>query len=109
MDRILNLETKILVFGVGLLLILAFGFIASLETVIPTIIVSNVSLDEVDQVADVIISKSRKGSIRAEFPSEFYNKTLEEIESIARNSKDGEQVRKARKALKLLKDGRFKK
>ena len=91
MDRILNLETKILVFGVGLLLILAFGFIASLETVIPTIIVSNVSLDEVDQVADVIISKSRKGSIRA------------------RNSKDGEQVRKARKALKLLKDGRFKK
>jgi len=106
MDRILILDKKLLFLGLALILVLSFSFMPSLEVLIPPVVVSN---DVSSETADAIISKSRKGSIRAEFPSEFYDKTVEEIENIARNGNDGEQVRKARKALKLLKDGRFKK
>ncbi len=106
MDRILILDKKLIFLGLALILVLSFSFIPNLEVLIPPVVVSN---DAIGETADVIISKSRKGSIRAEFPGEFYDKTIDEIENIAKNSKDGEQVRKARKALKLLKDGRFKK
>lgn len=54
--------------------------------------------------ADEYIGKHFKGSIRREFPSEFLNKTIKEIE---REAKKGNA--RARKALKLLKDGRFRK
>lgn len=54
--------------------------------------------------ADEYIGKHCKGSIRREFPSEFLNKTIKEIE---REAKKGNA--RARKALKLLKDGRFRK
>ena len=48
--------------------------------------------------------KKRKGSIRREFPSEFLKKTLKQID---KEAKQGNA--KAKKAKKLLQDGRFKK
>lgn len=56
------------------------------------------------ETADEYISKNRKGSIRREFPSEYLDKTLNEIEKDAKNGE-----RKARTAKKLLNDNRFKK
>ena len=60
--------------------------------------------DESNWTADQIISKKRKGSIRREFPSEFLKKTLKQID---KEAKQGNA--KAKKAKKLLQDGRFKK
>lgn len=57
--------------------------------------------------AQEIISKFRKGSVMREFPEEFLGKTLKEIEEISKQG--GELGRKAKTALKLLKDGRFRK
>lgn len=54
--------------------------------------------------ADQIISRSRLGAIRREFPAQFLASTLQQIEQAA---KSGDTV--ARKALKLLRDGRFAK
>jgi hypothetical protein len=50
------------------------------------------------------IAKKCKGSINSEFPSEFRNKTLEQI---LKASREGEEW--AKKAWKLLNDNRFKK
>lgn len=60
--------------------------------------------DESNWTADQIISKKRKGSIRREFPSEYLGKTLKQID---KEAKQGNA--KAKKAKKLLQDGRFKK
>ncbi|MFP7271463.1 hypothetical protein [Bacillus safensis] len=54
--------------------------------------------------ADQFISKNRKGSIRKEFPSEYLNKTIEQINKDAKKGK-----KNAKKAKKLLTDNRFKK
>lgn len=54
--------------------------------------------------ADEIISKLRKASIRREFPKEYLNKKWKDIKNVADK---GNAV--ARKAKKLLQDGRFKK
>lgn len=59
--------------------------------------------------ANQIIQKSRLGSIRREFPEELLEKTVDEIEKLARQNENREIARKAKKALKLLKDGRFQK
>lgn len=56
------------------------------------------------ETADQIISKKKRGSIRKEFPSEYLNKTLNEIE---KDAKKGNA--KARKAKKLLNEKRFDK
>jgi len=63
--------------------------------------------EEVSETANEIIEKTHLGSIRREFPEDLLDKTLEEIENLARQK--GELARKAKKALKLLKDGRFQK
>lgn len=60
--------------------------------------------DETNWTADQIISKKRKGSIRREFPSEYLKKTLKQINAEAKKGNA-----RARKAKKLLQDGRFKK
>jgi len=54
--------------------------------------------------ADEIIQKEKRGSIRAEFPGEWLDKTLEEID---RAAKRGDAS--ARKARKLIRDRRFNK
>ncbi|MBN8786803.1 MAG: hypothetical protein J0I84_06925, partial [Terrimonas sp.] len=59
---------------------------------------------EKDRTAQDIISKDRKGSINSEFPDQYRDKTLDQIEKAAKQGQEG-----AKKALKLLKDGRFKK
>ncbi|PVD49297.1 hypothetical protein DC498_25735 [Terrimonas sp.] len=59
---------------------------------------------EKDRTAQDIISKDRKGSINSEFPDQYRDKTLGQIEKAAKQGQEG-----AKKALKLLKDGRFKK
>lgn len=51
-----------------------------------------------------IISSECKGSVLREFPGQYLNSTLNEIQG---DAQDG--VKDARKALKLLNDGRFKK
>ena len=56
------------------------------------------------ETADKIISKTKKGSVRQEFPGEWLDKTPEEIEAAA---KKGD--RSAQKAKKLLNDKRFDK
>ena len=56
------------------------------------------------ETADQYISKNRKGTIRREFPTEYLDKTLNEIE---KDAKAGNAA--AKKAKKLLTDGRFKK
>ncbi len=53
-------------------------------------------------VAEVL--KQRKGSVMREFPSQFKNSTMDEVERLA---KQGNKA--AKKAWKLLTDGRFKK
>jgi len=55
-------------------------------------------------LASTFIGKYCLGKIKGEFPSQFMFKTLGEIENLA---KCGDQA--ARKALKLLKDNRFRK
>lgn len=67
--------------------------------------------DEIDsvQTAQEIIAKTRLGSIMREFPEEFLDNTISEIEKLAKNQNNSDLARKAKKALKLLKDGRFKK
>jgi len=57
-----------------------------------------------NETADKIISESKQGGIRREFPSQFLDKTLGQIRDEARS---GDAV--ARKALKLLTDSRFNK
>lgn len=78
-----------------------------IDEIKPTIIL-NAEQEEINETAEEIIQKSRKGSIKAEFPSEFYKKTLKEIIELSKSNKK-DISRKAKKALKLLKDGRFKK
>lgn len=56
------------------------------------------------ETADQIISKKKKASIRKEFPSEYLNKTLNEIEKDVKAGKA-----RAKKAKKLLTDKRFNK
>lgn len=51
-----------------------------------------------------VISSECKGSVLREFPGQYLNSTLNDIQS---DAQDG--VKDARKALKLLNDGRFKK
>lgn len=67
--------------------------------------------DKIDSThtAQEIITKTRLGSIMREFPEEFLDNTMSEIEKLAKNENNSELARKAKKALKLLKDGRFKK
>ena len=50
------------------------------------------------------IGKYCKGSVLREFPAEYLDWTIEQIEAEAKKGNA-----KARKALKLLKDGRFRK
>ncbi|MBB5465510.1 hypothetical protein OKW30_002977 [Paraburkholderia sp. Clong3] len=57
-----------------------------------------------DMYACDIISAECKGSVLREFPGQYLNSTLDDIRS---DAQDG--VKDARKALKLLNDGRFKK
>jgi hypothetical protein len=57
-----------------------------------------------DMYACDIISAECKGSVLREFPGQYLNSTLDDIQS---DAQDG--VKDARKALKLLNDGRFKK
>ncbi|WP_289140087.1 hypothetical protein [uncultured Brevibacillus sp.] len=56
------------------------------------------------ETASNYIAKNRKGSILREFPSEYLDKTLDEIEA---DAKKGNAT--ARKAKKLLNDRRFSK
>lgn len=65
---------------------------------------NNVEEESISMTADEIIFKFRKARIRREFPSEFLYKTIEEIINAASRGNAN-----ARKALKLLRDGRFKK
>lgn len=51
-----------------------------------------------------VISSECKGSVLREFPGQYLNSTLDDIQS---DANDG--VKEARKALKLLNDNRFKK
>lgn len=60
--------------------------------------------DEDNWTADQIISKKRRGSIRREFPTEYLGKKLRDIKKEAKAGKA-----RARKAKKLLENGRFKK
>lgn len=59
---------------------------------------------EGEKTATDIISEKKKGAIHGEFPKEMYDKTLKEIEKLA---KAGDKV--AQKAKKLLTDKRFDK
>jgi RHS repeat-associated protein len=59
---------------------------------------------DLDRLAQDIIANDRKGSINREFPDEYRNETLRDIENAAKKGKQA-----AKKALKLLRDGRFKK
>ncbi|MFD4706720.1 hypothetical protein ACFWM3_17895 [Gottfriedia sp. NPDC058432] len=54
--------------------------------------------------ADEIISKEKKGSIRKEFPTEWLDNTIEEIEEAAKKG-----LKNAKKAKKLLTDKEFNK
>lgn len=56
-----------------------------------------------DALIDELL-KTKKGSIRREFPSEWLNRRWSELERAARAGD-----KKARKARKLLTDGRFDK
>jgi RHS repeat-associated protein len=62
------------------------------------------AVKELTTSADDFISQSCKGSVRREFPSQYLDKTLEEIRQAA---KSGDAI--ARKADKLLREGRFRK
>ena len=48
--------------------------------------------DNLDLTADEFISKCCKGSIRRKFPSDYYGRTLREIQGD--NSRDGKSARK---------------
>jgi RHS repeat-associated protein len=60
--------------------------------------------EDANRTAQDIISKDRKGGINKEFPDQYRNKTLKDIQKEAKKGN-----KEARKALKLLTDGRFKK
>ncbi|KIP13432.1 hypothetical protein KY49_739 [Burkholderia sp. MSHR3999] len=60
--------------------------------------------DRTDMMACDIIRAECKGSVLREFPGQYLNSTLGEIQSDA-----GDGIKDARKALKLLNDNRFKK
>ncbi|WP_250632377.1 hypothetical protein [Rhodoflexus caldus] len=53
--------------------------------------------------------KTLLGSIRREPPNEMPDKKSDETERLSKQNQDAELAKKAKKALKLLKDGRFKK
>ena len=57
--------------------------------------------DNLSEMADSFISRCRKGSIRREFPGNYYTKTLGDI--------DRDTSKVGKKARKLLNDSRFKK
>ncbi|WP_179949719.1 hypothetical protein [Burkholderia sp. ABCPW 11] len=61
-------------------------------------------IDRGDMMACDIINAECKGSVLREFPGQYLNSTLKEIQG---DASDG--VKEARKALKLLNDNRFKK
>jgi len=56
------------------------------------------------ETADQYISKNRKAGIRAKFPGQYLDKTLNEIEKDAKAGNSD-----AKTAKKLLTDGRWKK
>lgn len=58
-------------------------------------------LDNLSEAADSFISRCRKGSIRREFPGNYYSQTLGDI--------DRDTSKVGKKARKLLNDSRFKK
>ncbi|KVN36806.1 hypothetical protein WJ63_35190 [Burkholderia pyrrocinia] len=60
--------------------------------------------DRGDMMACDIIRSECKGSVMREFPGQYLNSTLNDIQSDA-----GDGIKDARKALKLLNDNRFKK
>lgn len=61
-------------------------------------------IDRGDMMACDIIKAECKGSVLREFPGQYLNSTLNEIQG---DASDG--IKEARKALKLLNDNRFKK
>jgi hypothetical protein len=60
--------------------------------------------EDLNRTAQDVISKERQGGINREFPEQYRNKTLAEIQ---KDAKAGNRA--AKTAEKLLKDGRFKK
>jgi RHS repeat-associated protein len=60
--------------------------------------------EDLSRTAQDVISKDRQGGVSKVFPGQYLHKTLAEIQ---KDANAGNQA--ARKALKLLKDGRFKK
>jgi RHS repeat-associated protein len=93
-----------------------FGALGNLLVVIAVVFAAEVLLASSDessnsgqekadeQTADEIISGSRRGSIRGRFPGQLLDKTLKEIDQLA---KSGDKA--AQTARKLLTDNRFKK
>jgi hypothetical protein len=67
-------------------------------------VIKNFFNNEDNMTANDIISNRRKAGVRREFPGEYLNKTLKQIKKEA----DAGNAR-AKKAKKLLQDGRFKK
>ena len=119
-EIILNQRRLALIFIISFISILILGIpYLQQDTILYTIILNASSArsdeqnlhseGENDKTAQEIIQNSRKGSINAEFPGELYGLTLKEIEELAKNKQADDLQKKARKALKLLKDGRFKK
>lgn len=107
MEKLLNYPKFIFITLLLIIAPLIFTFQLIFDEIIP-ITILHTEQEEKAETAEEIIQNSRKGSIKAEFPSEFYKKTLKEITELAKSNKK-EIARKAKKALKLLKDGRFKK
>lgn len=94
--------------SVGTVAIAAGGVIILAGAVVTTAWIINAVKNHVNNednwTADQIISKKRKGSIRREFPGEYLNKKYKDIKNEANKGNA-----KAKKAHKLLNDGRFKK
>jgi hypothetical protein len=65
------------------------------------------AIKRLTDTAQNIISKELKGSVRREFPSDMLKMKLKDIMELAKGA--GPLAEKARKALKLLKDSRFRK
>lgn len=92
---------KVLLIGTGVVIV---GGVTITATHWAARKIKNFFASEDNMTANDIISNRRKGSIRKEFPGEYLDKTLKDIE---RDAKAGKA--RARKAKKLLGDGRFKK
>ncbi|GEM_PF-1035546 len=103
---LVGLGALVFVPGIGQVLVIGTGiFVVSYSTYkVETWIGDCINSFIKKETADQYISKNRKGSIRSEFPGEYYGKTLNEIEKDAKAGKA-----RARTAKKLLNDKRFKK